>query len=964
MPGIQEYVIRLGADIDNTGIQKLLALLDTNKMKALGLTAALTAATTAVYKWVESATKQEIELDKLAKKQGKSIAQTRAEEQALKSMGMTLNDIKKDAALKSIYDDLVKFNKEMQMPNAANMIGKVREMQSAFWKLRSAVNYLVQSIGSQLLINLEKPIERITNKLSGAANWIKNNLTSVGTKITGYLTAFSKGVIGIVEGVGKIFNWLGQMPEGIKSIAGTLGTVFALIKSGPLGQIMALITAAGDLIHDYENSQWNKDNQKNTQFWNDGKGGYTDKPTEFGAYQVPLMYENLWNFLESDTGDLRSKAKTITLSILEGISDALSGFSDTLASGKGVIDWLGELTGPVGDILGGVADVFNEEEGQQAVGKVITKFFQTAALFLSDIGNIGTDITGSIVQMLVNIFGGENGKKIWADSNVSKLFDPTNKNGFMNGLMTSIETSLVGGDFWTSLITGVVSGYETERLEALQKLYNEDHPEAKIDWSKALLGENGVPSYEDLENMYGGDSRLGEALGKGLQDSFNDFIGGVLETLAGGITIASDKAGNILRIIVGAILNTIGGLENSDLGKNIQAAMSDDKAKNGLDAVASGIAAWIFSGDGLIGLIAGSIVEFIQAGSDAKKNQVSLAQQLSADLGGIWGTIANIIVGPMVENIETGKMERDFKAGLLYGLFDALKGVTDLNLGSLFLQAILDVIFGSFNLMGTEGANLQETITSAFNKDDVQGTINAIGSGLLAWLFTGDGLIGLIVGSATELITAASDAEANGTNITDELSKKLSGLFDAIVTVFLGQLEETEPGSGVFNRKLETGLLHSLVDVAKKAINSDFAGQILTEILGALFSAFSLLGEDVGILGSTINSALNREDAKKGIDAISTGLVGWILSGDGLVGLIAGGINLAADAAVNAEANGTTVGEEIKKIAEGLWNMVLDIVLGPMEEPQTECSGTSTRGFWNSLRNPLTAKPSETFSAK
>lgn len=679
MPGLQEYVLRLSTDVDNVGVQKLFSLLDTNKMKALGLTAALTAATTAVYKWVESATKEEIALQKLSKAKHKSIEQTRAEQEALKQMGMTLNDIKKDKALKSIYDDLVKFNKEMQMPNAAHAIGKVRELQGAFWKLKSAVSYLVQSIGSQLLINLEKPIERITNKLNKGANWIKNNLTSIGTKITGYLTAFSKGIIGIVEGVGKIFNWLGQMPDGIKSIAGTLATVFALIKSGPIGQIFALITAAGDLIHDFENSQWNKENKENTTIWNDGKGGWTDKKTEFGAYQVPLMYENLWNFLESDTGSLREKAKTITLSVLEGISDALSSFSDTLASGKGLTDWLSELTGPVGDILGGVADALGEEEGQQAVGKVINKFFTTAALFLADAGNIGTEITGSIAQMIVNIFGGENGKKIWEDSNVSKLFDPKNKNGFMNGLMTSIETAIVGGDFWTSLITGVISGYETERLNALQNLYNKDHPGAEIDWSRAILGENGVPTFDELEEMYGKDSRLGETLGKGLQDSFNRFIGGVIEMLIGGINITSNIAGDILGMIIQAIIQGLTGAPAEGAGSisdTVAKAMNSEGAKDVFDAIGAGIGTWIISGNFFTGIL-GSIVSFVsQSIQTSKEQNKPLWDTMKDKIADFWDSIQDIIYGPLLEGQfnTDGTQKRDRQYGLISVLEPLLWG--------------------------------------------------------------------------------------------------------------------------------------------------------------------------------------------------------------------------------------------------------------------------------------------------
>lgn len=682
MPGLQEYVIRLSADVDNMGVQKLMSIMDTNKTKALGLTAVLTAATTAVYKWVESATKQEMELDKLAKKQKKSIEQTRAEQEALKQMGMTLDEIKKDKALKEIYDDLVKFNKEMQMPNAANMLGKVRELQSAFWKLKSAVNYLVQSIGAQLLINLEKPIERITNTLGKGANWLKNNLTSIGTKITGYLTAFAKGVIGIAEGVGKIFNWLSQMPEGIKSIAGTIATVFALIKSGPIGQIIALITAAGDLIHDYENSQWNKENRENTQLWNDGKGGYTDKPTEFGAYQVPLAYEGLWSYLDSDTGTLRDKAKTITTSILEGIKDALDSFSDTLNSGEGLTEWLETLTGPIGDILGGVQDALGGEEGQKQIAGVLTKFFTTAASLCKAGGKFGSQIFGSVAGMVANIFGA---KDIWEDSNVKAAF--SGNNGFANGLMATIETALIGGNWWESILTGVMGGYQTEREKALKKLYQEDNPNTSIDWDKVVWGKNGIPSYTELEEMYGKDSRLAQMLGTGVQESFNTFISGVLEMLVGGINIASDVAGNILNTIIQAVIQGILAPGDQGIADNVSQALNSEGAKDVMDSIGAGIGTWIMSGNFFAGIL-GSVASFIsQSIETAKTTNTPLWDVMKDKVSDFWESMKDIIYGPILEGEfdANGDPLRDKKLGLISVIEPILWGEMD-ELGDLVYE--------------------------------------------------------------------------------------------------------------------------------------------------------------------------------------------------------------------------------------------------------------------------------------
>lgn len=874
MAGLQEYVLRLSTDIDNVGVQKFMSLLDSNKMKALGMTAALTAATTAVYKWVESATKQEIELEKLSKKQKKSIEQTRAEQQALEAMGMTLNDIKKDKALKSIYDDLVKFNKEMQMPNASSAIEKVRQMQGAFWKLKSAVSYLVQSIGSQLLINLEKPIERITNKLSNGANWIKNNLTSIGTKIASYLTAFAKGIIGIVEGVEKIFNWLGQMPEGIKNIAGTIATVIALIKSGPIGQIMALITAAGDLIHDYENSQWNKENRENTKLWNDGKGGYTDVETEFGAYQVPLAYENLWNFLEGNTDSLREKAKTIFTSVLEGIRDALNEFTDTLNNGQGLTEWLESLTGPVGDILGGIQDVFSSPEGQMAVGGVITSFFTTAASLCKAGGTFGSQIVSAVAGMIANIFGMQD---IWNDSNVKAAFE--GDNGFANGLMTTIETALIGGNWWESLLTGVLGGYQTERTKALQKLYQQDHANEGIDWEKVVWGENGIPSYTELEGLYGKDSRLASMLGTGVQDSFNTFISGVLELLVGGINITSDVAGNILSMIVQAVVQGLFGAPvegEGSIANTVAEAMNKEGAKDVFDAIGAGIGTWIVSGNFLAGVF-GSIVSFIsQSIQTAKENNQSLWDVMKDKVEGFWESIQEIIYGPLIEGsfAADGTQMRDESLGLasvikplLWGAVDEYEQAFDEVTGE-YYQArkggILNWLLGydaqmtdaSGNVIEGEVHRVKGIFEKAWEGEDGQGGIKAF--------FTS------IAGKIDEWLSPVGDAI---TSFFDRLWIKIFNSAPEWLTGLLGfsdpnQTEFIDNGDGTYTIRRTTGEEYTAgqeaagtaQDMGLEATKPHTAGGAFgfetVSIPGGLVPAgFS---EDIGVFKSTQREAYDR----------------------------------------------------------------------------------------------------------
>ena len=323
---ISEYVVKLGASMDNNSLNQFLTALDTTKMRAMGLTAAIGALTTGIYKFISSITKQQFEMERLAYQKQKSIKDTWAEQQALKAMGKTLNEINQDKALKSMYDDLVKFNKGLELPNADRAFEKVRSLQGAFYKLKSGVNYAIQAIGNQVLVNLEEPINRITEKVGNIAEWLKNNLTNVATKLGSLITAFSKGIIAIVEGIEKIGKWISSLPDSIKIVAAALTGVIALLSSGPIGKIIAAITLIGDIIHDAEVYKWN---QQNTDifFAEDGsptkslENAMKDENGDPILFKVPVGLEPIWDVTIGKKGG--------------NLTDVISGFGEKVGKGAG-----------------------------------------------------------------------------------------------------------------------------------------------------------------------------------------------------------------------------------------------------------------------------------------------------------------------------------------------------------------------------------------------------------------------------------------------------------------------------------------------------------------------------------------------------------------------------------------------------------------------------------------------------
>lgn len=308
----KEYMISLGVNMDTQALNKMLQFLTSGKLKAAAMAGAFQAASKALYKYLKSSYDTELEMQKMAKTQHKSVETIRAQQNALKAMGKTMQEVSKDPALKAMYNDLVKANKAMALPDMRGGISLLRQLQASFYELRAAVRYSMQWINYHMLANLKEPIQRITAFFKQVAEFIRKDINSLTAKLASYLTAFTKGLLGIVEMSVKIADWVHKLPDGIKSAGLAITAVFALLKSGPMGQIMAVITAVGGLIDDYENWQWNKANPD--------------------AEQVAVAFPSIWELLDSDDLSAGDKAKAVAGKLFDALKDALDGNALTLGA--------------------------------------------------------------------------------------------------------------------------------------------------------------------------------------------------------------------------------------------------------------------------------------------------------------------------------------------------------------------------------------------------------------------------------------------------------------------------------------------------------------------------------------------------------------------------------------------------------------------------------------------------------
>ena len=564
---ISEYVVRLGAEMDNNGLNQLLGAIDTTKFKAAGLTAVIGALTTGIYKFISAMTQQQFEMEKLARQKDKSIQQTRAEQLALKSMGKTLKEINDDKALKTMYDDLVKFNKELETTNADKAYASVRKLQEAFYKLKSAVNYVLVQIGNQVLTNLEAPMNRIGNKLSSAAEWIKKNLTSVAAKISTYITAFAKGIIGITEAIGKITKWISEMPTGIKAIGSAIGVVIMLLNSGPIGKIIAAITLIGDIIHDYENYQWNKANMEKPEVWFTEEGGATGDINKAAKrmspngdmvavpYQILTGLDTVWDAWDSGNpagafGDLGASLGTAIgeglNTLLDTINQALDEEGTSGTIGSQIIQTIEGIVIGVVNLIGNAVSSIEWTKVADAMGKIVHWIFKiikdALAALLNSTSGVQLDIEG-MVSALLNLISTVLDKAV----NLLLGEDDPLTGEHEKGLF-DFALDLVGKII--SLIAQVTKSFPYEEAgkkvgELLSNIFRKAG-----DWLKSVNLESVVPDlFNTLKNLAGGILDALVNAFNGLFATYTDENGNQTTGISNFITGIFDFLKNALRNI-------------------------------------------------------------------------------------------------------------------------------------------------------------------------------------------------------------------------------------------------------------------------------------------------------------------------------------------------------------------------------------------------------------------------------
>lgn len=835
MPTIREYLVSLGAEVDNKSFNKFNRALNSAGKNVAIFGAGLAALMTMVAKTSISLDKTTQSYEKMAEKQKKSLELIRAQETALKILGKTEKEVKADKALKEQYDTLKKISEEIKLPSASDGERSLRGLLQDFDKFRMVSTYAMNWINHVFLSKIQAPLEQVRKQLQGFTERLKYNMPRIADTVgTVFSNLFRLAMAGVTA-IGNVIDKFDKLPGPVKAAGAAIATAFGLSKLNPavlgLGLVLLLLedyqtylrggeAALGDFYEAMENG---------TAF-----EYFKEKLSELPE-KIAEIENDITNFLDRafTVGDQVAK------NILEGLS--LHDFSE---DGVFISNFFGALVTDFIDFLN-----TNIQNGSEF------------AVSWAEVG-------GVFVAGLADTIGIAIGKFPW---------------------METFEGLMAGANNLLSIIGDILFGEEgaAEDPEKYQGLVAHFHDAAKNiigGIGSAFLGISPSDVAGQVSTLF---SNMFGLIGRAFSKENNANADDLLTTLT---VTASEIATKIFQIIGqsfgqidwGTAGSTIGNAMNSIMERIVQwlgvASMNlpfvMHQAKDSMKKVASGILTFLGSAfksvdansvkgviSGIFGVITGFIDEALKQDSETEgifKTAFSLALDIAEGIVGIIGTAFDPENGLSMENVKNALVS------ICNGVFGLIKDALSTENISRMAQMGLDLIDIGKNLIIT-------TLTS------LSGAFSEIGITEIGQTL-GDGFVTFYT-KVSEWLGEQIKINEDGGSILGTAGESIVKIASALVKG-IGTAIGTLAGSGVAQEvgsKFAKFIGSAISDLAKKLTGEDSEidfTQLGTDIGQAISDAITI---GVGWLTSFVESAMD-----------------WLISGGGLEALADIGAALAA----------------------------------------------------------------------
>lgn len=475
---IKEYLVSIGADVDRRSFEEAEGSINKIGKSVVGFatssgssfakaTASMStffiALDVGIAKYMHSVAQADLETDKFARSMWMNKDAAMAYKSSMDALGATLQDLYLSPELMQRYTQLQKQAMGMRAPKEfSEQMKQIRSITFEFQRMRLEATYAMQWIAYYLFKYLQKPINDVKLTLQSLNDRIVKDMPRWTKQVAEVISWFVRlGTTG-VKAWGDVIRLFKALPTETKIAAGAFAGLFALIKMGPIGWLIAGLTTILLLLDDFETYK---------------SGGKS-------------LFEGLWKQLEEKEGMFSENGP------FGKIKGAINSVEDAIDSLFKKMD-KAEIPQNFAEALGMIAGSSLELAG--TIWTVLNQLSQLAGF--DDFGDLVTTNIIDVIERATNVMKG-----------FAKLLDVINKElkGDFKGAWESIKDEW---DYFGKAIVG-----ESEEDKKSKKKDSEQFTDPKSFMDNFMKGFN--ETYGDELSKYKNPSSNKNVP----SNSFGDFL--------------------------------------------------------------------------------------------------------------------------------------------------------------------------------------------------------------------------------------------------------------------------------------------------------------------------------------------------------------------------------------------------------------------------------------------------------